>query len=358
MFFIATGLAASTRETYRTGMRQRFCGMFNMWEEAFPPSAMPCVAARRTSREHPPANTIFGYVAGLRSFCVDMGLSVAPFSDARVRRVRRAIIKRARSRAPRRRLPITVQLAVKMLGVLLTGKHCTESVMLAAIITTGIYALLRSGEMVVKADSSSAPLRREHVQWDSEVPPQWVDIFIEASKTDFCREGATLRLHRNESISCPFTRLQVAWNAAPNKLPWAPLFQSASGQPLSYSWLQSSLRRLVCEVGLDPALYGSHSLRIGGTTSLAMIPGVTADIIKHMGRWRSLSYQLYVRVTNEAVCTASASLGRLGDAPRSQHRNAAGSASLFGGLAMESALQLSSDDIDDIVVRFQGQGGA
>eukprot|EP00808_Paulinella_micropora_P026633 g45998.t1 len=299
VFLIATGLAASTRETYLTCMRHywRFCGIFNMWEEAFLPPlwllssslhicSQPCVVARRTSREHPP-------------------------------------------------------LAVKMLGVLLTGKHCTESVMLAAIITTGIYALLRSGEMVVKADSSSVPLRREHVQWDSEVPPQWVDIFIEAAKTDFCREGATLRLHRNESISCPFTRLQ-----------------SASGQPLSYSWLQSSLRRLVCEVWLEPALYGSHSLRIGGATSLAMIPGVTADIIKHMGRLRSLSYQLYVRVTNEAVRAASASLGRLGDAPRSQHRNAAGSASLFGGLAMESALQLSSDDIDDIVVRFQCQGGA
>eukprot|EP00808_Paulinella_micropora_P030480 g68745.t1 len=179
--------------------------MFHMWEEAFPPSAMVIIffmaylfsALRGSEKDEQgaptglKANTIFGYVAGLRSFCVDMGWSVAPFSYARVRRVRRAI-KRARSWAPRRRLPITVQLAVKMIGVLLTGKHCTESVMLAAIITTCIYALLRSGEMVVKADSSSAPLRREHVQWDSEILPQWVDIFIEASKTDFCREGATL----------------------------------------------------------------------------------------------------------------------------------------------------------------------
>eukprot|EP00808_Paulinella_micropora_P000087 g68173.t1 len=288
--------------------------MLNMWEEAFPPSAMVIIffmaylfsalRGREKDGQGAPtglkANTIIGYLpSATHTFEESDGLL------------------RARSRAPRRRLPITVQLAVKILGMLLTCKHCTESVMLAAIMTTGIYALLRSGEMVMKADSSSAPLRREHVQWDSEVPPQWVDIFIEASKTDFCRERATLRLHRNESISCPFTRLQVAWNAAPNKLQWAPLFQSASEQPLSYSWLQSSLRRLVCEVGLDPALYGSHSLRIGGATSLAMIPGVTADIIKHMGRWRSLSCQLYVSVTNEAVRAASASLGRLGDAPRS-----------------------------------------
>eukprot|EP00457_Paulinella_chromatophora_P007126 gb/GEZN01007146.1/.p1 GENE.gb/GEZN01007146.1/~~gb/GEZN01007146.1/.p1 ORF type:complete len:332 (+),score=37.90 gb/GEZN01007146.1/:161-1156(+) len=313
------------------------------------------------------AVTISGYVSAVRSLCVGLGLPISSFSDARVRRVMRAI-KRLRSRARRSRLPIIIPLATRMLQLLPLGPSSSLLVvMLAAVITTGIYGLLRSGEMVAKPHSASAPLRRCHVTWDAASPSMWVDLFIEASKTDICREGATtVRLHRNDTITCPVSNLWRAWVAAPNKLMSASLFQSEDGSPLSYSWLQSSLRDLISALGLDPALYGTHSLRIGGATSLAMLGNVSVDVIKHIGRWKSLSYQLYVRVTDDAVRQASSALGSFsnkcvrGSASRGGSVQAACPdwSGLFGGLPLDSVVRWSTDDIDTIAVRFKGQGGA
>eukprot|EP00808_Paulinella_micropora_P003978 g9302.t1 len=112
--------------------------------------------------------------------------------------------------------------------------------------------------------------------------PLWVNLLIPASKTDYMRTGSYVRLWRNNSETCPFSRLLAAWHAATDKRPTAPLFQASKGNALSYKWLQKVLRSLVKAVGLDPSLYSSHSLRIGGATSLAMA-GESADAIKHIG---------------------------------------------------------------------------
>ena len=47
-------------------------------------------------------------------------------------------------------------------------------------------------------------------------------------------------------------------------------------------------------LGFDPALLGTHSLRIGGATRLAML-GISEAVIKQLGHWSAETWQLYVR---------------------------------------------------------------
>lgn len=64
--------------------------------------------------------------------------------------------------------------------------------------------------------------------------------------------------------------------------------------PLTYALMQDSIKLCAAEFGFDPALFASHSLRIGGATQLAS-QNASQEHIQMMGRWRSapvcLSYQ-------------------------------------------------------------------
>lgn len=53
-------------------------------------------------------------------------------------------------------------------------------------------------------------------------------------------------------------------------------------------------------IGLDPALFGAHSLRIGGATA-ALAAGVPPAMIRLMGRWSSDVYEVYCGMSLEAA---------------------------------------------------------
>eukprot|EP00808_Paulinella_micropora_P000448 g49020.t1 len=381
---ISFGIADSSRNTYIKGVRYylSFLTFYGLHDLGFPPSpplliffmAFLFLMARgrqrqdfhRTDNSVPgaAATSLLSYLSGVRSLCVDLGVDVSAFSCPRVARAKRAL-KRLRARATRSRLPITIPLACRLLDVLAScsvggggplalSERCIA--MLRAAVCVGIYALLRSGELVAKSQSASSPLRRRHILWDSLCPPRWVDIVIDASKSDWCRAGRTLRVFRNGSRSCPVVALEAVWALAVDQSPLASLLQDDRGKPLTYSWLQSSLRALVRGAGLNGSLYASHSLRIGGATSLAML-GISPDTIRHMGRWKSLSYQLYVRITDDAVRAAQAGLGALGGVQGRVRRGLGWQAEMFGGWPVERAIAWSVADLEDVAARFNGQYG-
>ena len=73
-----------------------------------------------------------------------------------------------------------------------------------------------------------------------------------------------------------------------------PLFRRASGASFTTDYVREVVRFLMRSVGLDPALYGGHSLRIGGA-SAALAANVSEAVIRAMGRWDSDVYELYLR---------------------------------------------------------------
>ena len=115
-----------------------------------------------------------------------------------------------------------------------------------------------------------------------------------------------------------------------------PLFCHASGKSISMEEVRCMMRRVMEAAGRDPKVYGSHSLRIGGTTAAhaANIPPSPYDpcldlvarasgagccvvrvclfrrrflifippsLIRLMGRWSSDIYEIYCRLLLESV---------------------------------------------------------
>ena len=54
------------------------------------------------------------------------------------------------------------------------------------------------------------------------------------------------------------------------------------------------MREVLQKVGIDCSKYSGHSFRVGAATTAAAV-GIQDSLIKTMGRWESVAYQLYVR---------------------------------------------------------------
>ena len=61
-------------------------------------------------------------------------------------------------------------------------------------------------------------------------------------------------------------------------------------------------------LGLDPACFGAHSLRIGGATA-ALAAGVHPSIIRITGRWSSDVWQIYARLSKQSALVVSKVIG-------------------------------------------------
>jgi hypothetical protein len=79
-----------------------------------------------------------------------------------------------------------------------------------------------------------------------------------------------------------------------------PLFCHADGGAISTDEVRSMVRRVMQAAGRDPAVYGGHSLRIGGATA-AHAAGVPPSLIRLMGRWSSDIYEIYCRLSIESA---------------------------------------------------------
>ena len=74
-----------------------------------------------------------------------------------------------------------------------------------------------------------------------------------------------------------------------------PLFRVAGTfEPLRSDFARTETKRLMAAIGENPAVFNTHSYRIGGATAV-FAAGADMTVIKTMGRWASDIYQLYVR---------------------------------------------------------------
>ena len=79
-----------------------------------------------------------------------------------------------------------------------------------------------------------------------------------------------------------------------------PLFRGADGAAFSTARIRGLVKWMVAADGGDPTLYGAHSLRIGGATA-ALAAGVSALVIKAMGRWGSDVFEIYAHLSDRAA---------------------------------------------------------
>jgi hypothetical protein len=301
-----------------------FCNSHNV-VDPFPPSISTLLAWMVWTRNTQgiAAKSTGQYLSGIKSLCEMAGMDASACESAQVK----FMLKGLKKTCPRRfrscpRLPITIWVLAEFMA------HLSEShndVVLGAALAVGVQGLLRASEFVSKSGYYS--LDRDHVQWFEDR----VVLNIK-SKTDYENKGFNVTLWRNNSSCCPWTGLKKVWEMAPHKQGFAPLFQNADGSAFSYSQLHDGIRRLALAAGLDPDWFKTHSCRMGGATTLAIL-GYPAHVIQRMGRWKSLSYQLYSHTSVAQLKDIGIEFGvhsKTGDR--------------FGGLSSERAGCLDWDD--------------
>lgn len=278
------------------------------------------------------------YLSAVRSGCVDVGASIAGFSSPRLERVMRGIRRRDRGSRRQPRLPITVWLLRR---IFLRMASCSTLIwsMSRAAMAIGVYGLLRAGSFVRKSPEANI-LMRADVTWEDVK----ATIHLRQSKTDIYRRGVDVPIFRTGGITCPYANLKTAWDAAPDQAPQAALLQDTKGAPYTYATLMRTIRVQMDAIGFASSSYGTHSLRIGGATSLALL-GVPAHIIRTMGRWRSLAYQLYTRVDHATMARTAGSMAAA--------VSSGGADRPFGKLSLDKAAGLSLDNIHEIGVNFR-----
>jgi integrase len=147
---------------------------------------------------------------------------------------------------------------------------------------------------------------------DITLPDGRVTILLRRSKTDKRREGVTVTLSENPSPVCPRKALSHYLRQRAARFPHlcprtTPLFLTLDGKPIDKPCFSSRLADLSKKIGLRGKVT-PHSLRIGAATA-AWGSGFSDSQIQSMGRWKSRSFERYLRVDADMLASLSARLG-------------------------------------------------
>ena len=272
-----------------------------------------CRFVAMLGREGLKHSTIKVYLSGVRFYQIAQGLG-DPFrgvgtSHPQLEYVMRGI-KRVQAEGgvkTKPRLPVTPLILDKLQDRLCGGTRGTQDDwMLWAAACTGFFGFLRAAEFLCPSQQDYDPtvhLSLADIAMDNHVNPSVIRIRIKQSKTDPFRAGVDVFLGRSDSKICPVGAM-VSYLARRGHHPGPLFIHQESGIPLSRATLVAEIRLAVTDLGLDPANYSGHSLRIGAA-STAAARGIEDSLIQTLGRWSSSAYLQYVKMDRRQLAAVS-----------------------------------------------------
>ena len=105
---------------------------------------------------------------------------------------------------------------------------------------------------------------------------------------------------------CPVSAFKLLCERVPGN-PRDPLARVKKGKkwgPLPYRTFQNRIRTLIMQTGRNGQAYSTHSLRRGGASYLSAA-GVSREMIKLTGDWKSDAVDHYIQFPLEAKVTVS-----------------------------------------------------
>lgn len=183
----------------------------------------------------------------------------------------------------------------------------------------GFGALLRKSEYTAKSASKWTPARgltRADIVFKPSIENcLWAEIILPPTKCDSLGEDRIplILAHDPNALinACASIRAMILQDPVhPSQAAFTPMFRWVeTGAPLTGQQLVDMIKDHMEMIGEPPALYASHSLRIGGATALsdANCPDV---VIQTMGRWKSDCYKRYCREAFGKLLHWSTVLGR------------------------------------------------
>lgn len=338
MKFLARAVTAAHTEgtyaTYSTGEKlfSDFCIVDNIpLLGRFPPSTNTLLnfCAWAATERNKTAGAIRSALSALRNFTGAIGKKTTAFDSPLLESVKNGCRKIIPSKKRPLRLPITVWLLARLLPLVRDQPLDARTMFAAAVV--GVFGLLRSSEFLNKPPYGCTLLRR-----NVEFRPDRVVLHLTRSKTDKGTTGVHVTLFRNHGPLCPGMWASWALSTAEDTRPSAPLFQDSEGNAIDYNSFHAFLKSLCASYGLETGNISSHSLRIGGATTLIEL-GVHISTVKAIGRWTSDCYILYIRISEDSLRLAASALGK---AAEERH------APVFCGMDLQQFSALSTSQIN------------
>ena len=149
-----------------------------------------------------------------------------------------------------------------------------------------------------------------------------LQLTLPLSKTDQLRQGSTVVVAKTGGPGCPIALLLLYLSMSSIKITKASkqflfsriIFKKGVLQmfepfkAISYSNIRDVVKKKASQIGLNPALYSTHSMRSGGATAAAE-SGVSERIMQKHGRWAcSSSKDRYVKDSLSKRLKVSANL--------------------------------------------------
>lgn len=189
-----------------------------------------------------------------------------------------------------------------------------------AALSTGFCGLLRAAEMALQRGET----------WDPELHLSRADVTFHRTSAGVryavvmmrpVKNGRTMRgksvpliLMGGGSLLDPVEALWRLTTLDPvpeEQKASTPLFRLRTGAraaSITVDQVCTQVKRLMALLGLDPARFGAHSLRIGGATAAAAA-GVPPAVIRCCGRWNSDVFEVYTRLTQQTAARMTCVIG-------------------------------------------------
>jgi hypothetical protein len=323
------GLAAGTRSAYTKAIKRlaRFGLQIGLVHNGWllPPSELDLMfwVSQLAHVEGLSPGYIGTLLSGVQNSFLEWGCP-SPMKDQHgqplmgLHRVMRGI-KRKLTKPRRTRLPITTVVLKRLMRRLTrgrAGKLGTDHACYRAMLSLGVYALLRQGEMTSTSTKSWDPMRQAAVssitfEYNDDGSYAAMVFRCVASKCDIFRETVDIVVHATGTDDCPVLAMVEYLATRPKVLGVdTPLFVHQDGTYVTRGRLVSAMQQLLTECGYSQTSYSTHSLRIGGCCSLAAA-GFGREVIAVYGRWKSDSLLRYLQLGRATLQQASKGMAHI-----------------------------------------------
>ncbi len=303
------GCADSTNRSYRRAHRSfvKFADQFGL-DIAEPSQKLLiryCIWRRLTGVvKHA---TIRGEIYGVRNFFVRkykrFSLSDYPAVALVLRGLKRDIAARGDIRRP-----LTDELLTKIYAGLDSARY--DHVLARALLSFAKLNMLRVSEY---AYDNGLPISKQCIlRWGdiaflpTASAPTRVVLRIRRSKGaqfETAEAGSSCNCAHGTCAVHDLLRYQRLYHEEFGRDLDAPVFRWASGGMVARQDVGRLIRKQVMNLGLDPRFYKPHSLRIGGACDWFRY-GLDLTTVKLLGRWRSDTILIYIRLNVENILKA------------------------------------------------------
>ncbi len=192
-------------------------------------------------------------------------------------------------------LPITLPILQSLLEVAprRTGSYY-QICQFMPMCSLAFFAFLRMGEITTSKNKSCQPLQLQQLAYvcDSGNPVAAMKLTFHDFKHHYNQRPFTLTINRQQ-ICCPI-KLLLDYLALRGRQVGA-IFLTQTGAPVTRDAFTSQLSEAIRLCGLDPSRYKGHSFQIGAASHAAE-QGMSDSQIRIVGRWKSNTFQKYIRV--------------------------------------------------------------